>query len=170
MSDGDTFEMLLSLRGGTPVIYLFPPQPLPTSTVSLRLIPHWHIYPLTDTTMANRASHSPSLQASTGYLSMRAVHCCRIGGRFILDIPPLDPADKGAIARQFHPEQSNAVFPNIEAQARDTYVCAPTIPEVPSVSRQRTPELSLHTSALKDFVARIGPRAITGAIRRTIGV
>ncbi len=34
-------DLVERLRGGKPVIYLFPPQPLPSATVSVHLVPQW---------------------------------------------------------------------------------------------------------------------------------
>ncbi|KAI1787044.1 ubiquitin-domain-containing protein [Ganoderma leucocontextum] len=44
-----TLHLVLRLRGGKPVIYLFPPSPIPDATVSVSLVPQWsvsHVYPL----------------------------------------------------------------------------------------------------------------------------
>ena len=46
---GSTIDLVLRLRGGKPVIYLFPPCPIPSATVSVTLAPQWsfsHVYPL----------------------------------------------------------------------------------------------------------------------------
>ncbi|GAA6050659.1 hypothetical protein NBRC10513_004205 [Rhodotorula toruloides] len=43
--------MILNLRGGKPVIYLFPPTPLDSASVSVTLTPEWHfsaLYPVVD--------------------------------------------------------------------------------------------------------------------------
>ncbi len=39
--DGDEIYMMREQRGGKPVIYLFPPAPLPTVNVRLSLVPTW---------------------------------------------------------------------------------------------------------------------------------
>ena len=47
-----TLHIVLRLRGGKPVIYLFPPSSIPDATVSVTLTPQWsfsHVYPLADT-------------------------------------------------------------------------------------------------------------------------
>jgi len=49
LTDGSTINMLLKLRAGKPVIYLYPPTPKDVS-VKLSLIPTWEysaVYPLT---------------------------------------------------------------------------------------------------------------------------
>ncbi|GAA5890580.1 hypothetical protein JCM6882_002969 [Rhodosporidiobolus microsporus] len=49
--DKSQLYMVLPLRGGKPVIYLFPPTPLPDVQVSLTLSPQWHfsaVYPVRD--------------------------------------------------------------------------------------------------------------------------
>ncbi|BGP52280.1 hypothetical protein JCM10450v2_008251 [Rhodotorula kratochvilovae] len=43
IEDGATMLMALTLRGGKPVIYLFPPAHLPSATVSLSLPPEWDV-------------------------------------------------------------------------------------------------------------------------------
>ncbi|GAA5823218.1 hypothetical protein JCM3770_004327 [Rhodotorula araucariae] len=51
MKEGDTMYVVPRLRGGKPVVYLFPPTHLPTATVSLALSPEWNfsaLYPVVD--------------------------------------------------------------------------------------------------------------------------
>ncbi|BGP44034.1 hypothetical protein JCM10449v2_008091 [Rhodotorula kratochvilovae] len=43
IEDGATMLMALTLRGGKPVIYLFPPAHLPSATVSLSFPPEWDV-------------------------------------------------------------------------------------------------------------------------------
>ena len=46
-----TLHLVLRLRGGKPVIYLFPQSSIPDATVSVTLAPQWsfsHVYPLAD--------------------------------------------------------------------------------------------------------------------------
>jgi len=51
---GDTLHLVLKLRGGKPVVYLFPPSSLPNVTVELLLTSSWHfsaVYPSPQTTL-----------------------------------------------------------------------------------------------------------------------
>lgn len=51
------------MRGGEPVIYLFPPAPLASATVSLALTPEWHfsaLYPVVDVVKADQTKDSKS--------------------------------------------------------------------------------------------------------------
>ena len=44
-----TVHLVLRLRGGKPVVYLFTPRPIPNVVVAVRLVPQWsftHVYPL----------------------------------------------------------------------------------------------------------------------------
>jgi len=54
IASGDSILLLLKLRGGKPVIYLFPPSSLPNVTTELLLTPSWHfsaVYPSPQTTV-----------------------------------------------------------------------------------------------------------------------
>ncbi|GAA6040954.1 hypothetical protein NBRC10512_006665, partial [Rhodotorula toruloides] len=51
ITDGAVLHLVLRLRGDKPVIYLFPPTPLDSASVSLTLAPEWHFsafYPVVD--------------------------------------------------------------------------------------------------------------------------
>ena len=54
IASGDTIHLVLKLRGGKPVIYLFPPSSLPNVTIELLLTSSWHfsaVYPSPQTTI-----------------------------------------------------------------------------------------------------------------------
>ena len=47
--EGAIIDVMPVQIGGKPVVYLFPPRPLPCATVSVRLVSQWnftHVYPL----------------------------------------------------------------------------------------------------------------------------
>ena len=60
ISDGDIIHLVLRLRGDKPVIYLFPPYPLPSVDVALTLSPEWEFSALYPVSKVDRTSNGES--------------------------------------------------------------------------------------------------------------
>ncbi len=155
-----TIHIVTKLRGGKPVIYIFPPVPLPSATVSLHLVPQWsfsHVYPLVRSKVPESGKESVTwsvsadvdgtlLEKTTGlelsYLCWGALS----NGDTIPSSPPLSPG------RQLRDdvEHFDPSCPSLEPHSPTT-VLLPFIELLPYIDGVLK-SLSLHTSARNDFI------------------
>ncbi len=153
---GSIIHFVLRLRGGKPVIYLFPPTPIPDATVSVTLVPQWsftHVYPLALSKHLEdgrqRVSWSVSAQPDGALLEKDT--CLELSYLFweadsnatLPPSPPLNAAD--ARTEHFDP-----AYPVLDCDT-PTAVLLPFSQLLPYLdSTLKT--LSLHTSARNDFI------------------
>ena len=67
IESGDEVQAMVEQVGGKPIIYLFPPKPLPNASISVTLVPQWtftHIYPLLDVTVLGDGRQQVSWEVS----------------------------------------------------------------------------------------------------------
>ncbi len=155
-----TLDLVERLRGGKPVIYLFPPQPLPSATVSVHLVPQWsfsHVYPLVRTKVPESGKESVTwsvsadvdgtlVEKTTGLeLSYLFWEALSIGDA----IPPSPPLSPGRQVRD-EVEHFDPSCPSLEPHYPTTVLLPFTelLPYIDGVLKS----LSLHTSARNDFI------------------
>ncbi|TFK80104.1 ubiquitin-domain-containing protein [Polyporus arcularius HHB13444] len=146
-----TLDLVERLRGGKPVIYLFPPQPLPSATVSVHLVPQWsfsHVYPLVRTKVPESGKESVTWSVSAdvdgtllSYLFWEAASNPTVPAS-----PPLTPAGRDT----FTLEHFDPAFPTLEPHS-PTAVLLPFNNLLPYLD-ETLKSLTLHTSARNDFI------------------
>ncbi|KAI0750106.1 hypothetical protein C8Q80DRAFT_1314973, partial [Daedaleopsis nitida] len=163
IQNGDEVWVSVVQLGGKPVIYLFPPQPVPEATVSVKLVPEWsftHIYPLTDIKTIDNGHQclTWSLSADVGgtlvergtNLELSYLFWEAASGSNIPSSPPLTPVDGSDDAFRRSSERFDPAYPFLEPHT-PTSVLLP-FPELLSYLDTALKDLSLHTSARNDFI------------------
>ena len=150
---------MLEQVGGKPVIYLFPPEPLPSATVSVRLVPQWefsHVYPVIDPKPHDHGMKSITWNVSANTdgtlvekgsdLELSYLFWEATSDSSIADSPPLTPIDTDA----YHVEDFNPAFPVLDPDMPTSVLLSfdELVPYLDSVLKS----LSLHTSARNDFI------------------
>ncbi|KAI0707095.1 hypothetical protein C8Q76DRAFT_682066 [Earliella scabrosa] len=159
IKDGDRIYAMLEQVGGKPVIYLFPPEPLPSATVSVRLVPQWefsHVYPVIDPKPHDHGMKSITWNVSANTdgtlvekgsdLELSYLFWEATSDSSIADSPPLTPIDTDA----YHVEDFNPAFPVLDPDM-PTSVLLPFDELLPYLD-DALKSLSLHTSARNDFI------------------
>ncbi|PIL28617.1 hypothetical protein GSI_08659 [Ganoderma sinense ZZ0214-1] len=155
--DSSVIHLVLRLRGEKPVIYLFPPTPIPDATVSVTLDPRWsfsHVYPLATPKRLDHGwqcidwtvSAQPDgtlVEKDTG-LELSYLFWEADSNASLPTSPPLSPAD-GALAEYFDP-----VYPALDCDS-PTAVLLPFAKLLPYLDATLK-KLSLHTAARNDFI------------------
>ncbi|TFK81787.1 hypothetical protein K466DRAFT_591013, partial [Polyporus arcularius HHB13444] len=155
--DGDTVHLVLRLRGGKPVIYLFPPSPVPDAMVSVRLVPQWtfsHIYPLCDIKSSNDGKQSITWSVSASPNGALVDNCTGVELSYLfweaqtrtdsLTSPEVSVRSVGT-AEYFDPSH-----PSLEP-GQPTTVLLPFVALIPYLDAALK-TLTLHTSARNDFI------------------
>ncbi|RPD59672.1 ubiquitin-domain-containing protein [Lentinus tigrinus ALCF2SS1-6] len=154
-------HLVLRLRGGKPVIYLFPPSPVAHATVSIRLVPQWtfsHIYPPCDIKLLNDdlgqsitwsvfANPNGSLSDNRTGVELSYLFWEALSKSSIQTTPPLTPAVDASYSTTEHFDPS---LPSLKP-GHPTVVLLPfatLLPYLDTVLKS----LTLHTSARNDFI------------------
>ncbi|KAI0707094.1 hypothetical protein C8Q76DRAFT_800454 [Earliella scabrosa] len=155
-------HLVCRLRGGKPVIYLFPSKPLPNATVSIRLAPHWtfaYIYPVVgiESLRDGRQALTWSVCADTdgtltdkdtglelSYLFWEAL------SNPDLTRPLSPPSSPVGTDEMVPPEVFDPAFPHLEPHSLTTVILpfSQLVPYLDCVLK----DLTLHTSARNDFI------------------
>ncbi|KAM0751937.1 hypothetical protein T439DRAFT_287744 [Meredithblackwellia eburnea MCA 4105] len=67
IEDGDQLNLICGVKGGKPVIYLFPPTPIENVNVSISLVPEWSftaLYPVVPVTRTKTPTNGTNTRAS----------------------------------------------------------------------------------------------------------
>ena len=167
VQNGDVLHMVLRLRGGKPVIYLFPPRALAQVTVAVSLVPQWsftHLYPVADAKLleddkqqtAWTVSAQPNgtlTEVSSGlelsYLFWEADSQQRRPPTPPFT-PPGSPAHPDLDQYQLQTEQFDPSIPDL-TPSTSTAVLLPFAELLPYLDRTLK-ALALHTAARNDFI------------------
>ena len=153
---------MLRLRGGKPVIYLFPPTPIPEATVSVTLDPRWsfsHVYPLAATKQleddrqrigwtVSAEPDSTLVEKDTG-LELSYLFWEAVANASAPPSPPLQAADARADSDS-DSEYFDPAYPVLDCDT-PTAVLLP-FAELLSYLDATLKRLSLHTVARNDFI------------------
>ena len=149
-------HVVLRLRGGKPVIYLFPPTPIPEATVSVTLDPRWsfsHVYPLAATKQLEDDRQRVGWTVSAEPDSMLVEKDTGLELSYLFweaesnlvppPSPPLDPGDANT-------EHFDPAYPVLDCDT-PTAVLLPFSELLPYLDAELK-KLSLHTAARNDFI------------------
>ena len=155
---GNILDVVLRLRGGKPVIYLFPPTPILEATVSVTLDPRWsfsHVYPLAATKQleddrqrigwtVSAEPDSTLVEKDTG-LKLSYLFWEAESNASLPPSPPLGPMDALTCTEYFDP-----AYPVLDCDT-PTAVLLPFVELLPYLDATLK-ALSLHTAARNDFI------------------
>ncbi len=155
--DGNTVHMVKRLRGGKPVIYLFPTSPIPNAMVSVCLVPQWtfsHIYPLRGIKLSDDGKQSITWSVSASQNGTLADNGTGVELSYLfweahtrtdsLTSPEVS-VNSGVTAEYFDPSH-----PSLEP-GQPTTVLLPFVALLPYLDAALK-TLTLHTSARNDFI------------------
>ena len=158
---GNTLVQTPILRGGKPVIYLFPPSSLGHVEVSVRLVPQWsftHIYPIVGKTLladgGERITWSVSVQSDgtlvdkSGRIELSYLFW-EAASNPSADAPPSPPLSPRLTVDSI--EHFNPAYPSL-APDSPTAVLLPSGRELLQYLDTTLRSLTLHTSARNDFI------------------
>ncbi|KAI0787401.1 ubiquitin-domain-containing protein [Fomes fomentarius] len=157
-----TLHLISVLKGGKPVIYLFPPRPFSDVTVSVRLAPQWsfsHIYPLMQVKALANDMQSISWSVSAGKDGTLVDKRTNVDLSYLfweaLSRPttiPLDPPLKPFVIDSHAPteEHFDPSHPSLQPDS-STAVMLP-FSQLLQYLDTVLKDLTLHTSARNDFI------------------